>query len=79
MTLSNGPPIAHDDRMSDSTQRRASGAGSAGGLWFLGFIGTLVYFIHVHSGTFWLVCLAFWKAIFWPAYLVYYLLQFMRI
>lgn len=68
--------------MSESTARRASGGvrnGGAGGLWFLGFVGTLVYFLHVHSGTFWLVVLAFWKAVFWPAYLVYYLLHFMRI
>lgn len=51
----------------------------SGGLWFLGFIGTLVYFIHFHSGTFGLVLLAIIKAIFWPAFLVYYLLHFMHI
>lgn len=38
-----------------------------GGFWFLGFIGTLVYFLHYHSGTFWLVLVAIFKAIFWPA------------
>ena len=44
----------------DSTKRVAGGG--AGGLWFLGFIGALVYYIHTHSGTFWLVLLAFMKA-----------------
>lgn len=53
--------------------------GGAGGVWLLGFIGTLVYYLHFHSGTFKLVVLAFIKAIFWLAYLVYYLLQYMKI
>lgn len=64
--------------MSEKTivQKRAV---RTGGLWFLGFIGTLVYFLHFHSGTFWLVVIAVFKAIFWPAYLVYYALHFMHI
>jgi len=53
--------------------------GSSGGLWFLGFVGTLVYYLHVHSGTFWLVILAFIKAILWPAFVVYHLLLFMHV
>jgi hypothetical protein len=32
-----------------------------------------------NSGTFWLVVLAFLKAIVWPAMLVYHLLQFLRV
>ena len=59
--------------------RVSSSTGGYGGLWFLGFLGTLVYFLHFHSGSFWLVVLAFWKAIFWPAYLVYYLVAFMKV
>lgn len=47
--------------------------GGAGGIWFLGFIGALVYNLHVHSGSFWLVILAVLKAMVWPAYLVYHL------
>lgn len=45
-----------------------------GSLWFVGFIGALIYFLHIHSGTFWLVVLAVIKAIVWPAVLVYSLL-----
>ena len=48
------------------------------GIWFLGFIGAVVYYLHVHSGTFWLVILAFLKALVWPAFLVYHLLQFLH-
>jgi len=48
-------------------------------LWFLGFIGALVYYLHTHSGTFWLVVLAFLKAFVWPAFLVYHLLLFLKV
>ena len=51
----------------------------SGGIWFLGFIGTLVYFLHFHSGSFGLVLLAIIKAIFWPAFLLYYVLRFMHV
>jgi len=50
---------------------RAVRNGGAGGLWFLGFLGALVYYIHFHSGTFWLVVLAFLKSLVWPACVVY--------
>jgi hypothetical protein len=45
------------------------------GIWCLGFIGALVYCLHTHSGTFWLVVLAFLKALVWPAFVVYHVLQ----
>jgi len=64
--------------MADRNARRSTRAaksGGAGGIWFLGFIGALVYYLHFHSGTFWLVVLAFLKAFVWPAFVVYHLLQ----
>ncbi|HVA10667.1 MAG TPA: hypothetical protein VNG32_00675 [Candidatus Dormibacteraeota bacterium] len=59
--------------------RHAAKAGGSGGIWFFGFIGALIYFLHVHSGTFWLVILAVLKAIVWPAFLIYHLLLFLRV
>jgi len=53
--------------------------GRGSSIWFLGFIGALVYYLHVHSGTFWLVILAFLKAIVWPAFLIYHLMVFLQI
>ena len=41
---------------------------------FLGFIGALCYYLHTHSGTFWLVFLAFMKSVVWPAFVVYHVL-----
>ena len=54
--------------------KRVASRGGTGGIWFLGFIGALVYYLHFHSGTFWLVVLAFMKAIVWPAFVVYHVL-----
>lgn len=61
------------------TSKNIAKSSSGGGIWFLGFVGTLFYYLHFHSGTLWLVILAIVKALFWPAFLVYYLLHFMRV
>ena len=54
---------------------RAARRSAVGGLWFLGFLGALVYYLHTHSGTFWLVLVAFLKALVWPAFVVYHVLS----
>jgi hypothetical protein len=56
------------------TGSSAACKGGAGGVWLLGFIGALCYYLHTHSGTFWLVLLAFMKAVVWPAFVVYQIL-----
>jgi hypothetical protein len=61
------------------TSKNVAKSSGAGGLWFLGFLGTLIYYLHYHSGTFWLVILAVVKALIWPAFVVYYLLRFMKV
>ena len=67
--------------MSDTTEYkpRARGNtarnGGAGGIWLLGFIGALCYYLHTHSGTFWLVLLALMKSVVWPAFVVYHVLS----
>ncbi len=61
----------------DGKQRGGGSAackGGAGGVWFLGFIGALCYYLHTHSGTFWLVLVAFMKSVVWPAFVVYHVL-----
>lgn len=73
--------ICYNCNMSNENNNRMRKvqAGGIGGIWFLGFVGTLIYFLHYHSGTFWLVVIAIFKALFWPAFLVYYLLRFMHL
>ena len=78
MALSGDERSGHDDEMAESastrTQRAAVRSGGAGGIWFLGFLGALVYYLHTHSGTFWLVLVAFVKSVLWPAFVVYHVL-----
>lgn len=47
-----------------------------GTIYCIGFIGAVVYFISV-AGGFWAGCLGVIKAIFWPAYVVYGLLEYL--
>jgi hypothetical protein len=42
---------------------------------FLALIGAAIYFIHQTSGGFWEVILALLKAIVWPVFLTYHVLQ----
>jgi hypothetical protein len=49
-------------------------SGGLGGLYFLGFLGAVVYYIQSSEG-FWTGVLGFLKALVWPAFLVYELLK----
>jgi len=50
------------------------GSDAWGWVYFLGVIGTAVYYVQQVSG-FWLVVLAILKAIVWPAFLLYKVFQ----
>ena len=51
--------------------------GSGGAVYGLGLIGAAIYFIQ-QAPTFWLGVLGFLKAIVWPAFVVYRLLDFLK-
>ncbi|MFA6253039.1 MAG: hypothetical protein WCV69_02110 [Patescibacteria group bacterium] len=51
-------------------------SGVSSGVYGLAFLGTLVYYIQ-HASTFWLGLLGFLKALVWPAFLVYKLMEFL--
>lgn len=53
-----------------SNKKNATQNGSAGAVWFLGFIGAVVYYIKFADG-FWDGVLGVLKAFVWPAFLVY--------
>ena len=44
----------------------------------LGFIGAAIYFIQ-HAPTFWVGVLGFLKALIWPVFVVYKLLEFLKL
>ena len=51
--------------------------GVSSSVYGMAFIGAAIYFLQ-HAGTFWGGVLGFFKAIFWPAVLVYKLLEFLK-
>jgi hypothetical protein len=59
----------------ESSANKSKNSGAA--IYGLGFIGALIYFIQVAT-SFWIGVLGFFKAVLWPAFLVYYLLEFLK-
>lgn len=59
-----------EDGCFGSGKKTATQNGSAGAVWFLGFIGAVVYYIKYADG-FWDGVLGVLKAFVWPAFLVY--------
>jgi len=61
----------------DCCKSKSNGCGAAGcGTYGLAFIGALVYFIQ-NAGSFTQGLVGFFKALVWPAILVYELLKFL--
>ena len=58
-------------------RRQARAAGPMGAMYFLGFIGALVYYIQTAT-SFGAGLLGIVKALFWPAFLVYDALRAMH-
>jgi hypothetical protein len=56
---------------------KTGSAPGAGAVYGLGFIGAVIYYIQ-QATTFWIGTLGVLKAIVWPAFLVYHLLQFLN-
>ncbi len=52
--------------------------GFFGGLYGTAFIGAAVYFLS-HAGSFWAGVVGFFKAFFWPAVLMYALLDYLKL
>ena len=51
--------------------------GPTGALYFFGFVGAVIYYIG-HSSGFWAGVLGFLKALIWPVFLIYKLLEFLK-
>lgn len=51
--------------------------GVSGGVYGLAFIGALIYYLQ-HAATLWAGVLGFFKALFWPALLIYKMLEFLK-
>ncbi len=51
--------------------------GMVGGIYGMAFIGAAIYFIQ-HATTFWIGVFGFFKALVWPALLIYKMLEFLK-
>lgn len=67
-----------EQRMTKDTRRGMNGSSVSGGVYGLGFIGALVYYIQ-HAATLGAGLLGFLKAVVWPAILVYNLLAWLKL
>jgi len=57
---------------------KCNGASAGGGVYCVGFIGAVIYFIQ-QADTFGMGVIGFLKALVWPAYLVYHALRFLNL
>lgn len=69
----NANPLAHEHK----SGRGVNNSGVSSGIYGLAFIGSLIYYF-THAATFMIGLLGFFKALFWPAFLVYNLLEFLK-
>jgi hypothetical protein len=63
--------------MKKRVDKKTGECGASGALYGVGFIGAVIYYISTAS-TFWMGVLGFLKALVWPAFLVFELLQNLR-
>lgn len=57
---------------------KKSSGGGASAFYFVGFLGAIVYFWQQANGL-WDYVIAFVQAVFWPAFFVYELFEFLNI
>jgi hypothetical protein len=72
--------MTNDSNLTSSGHKREKGMahnGILGGIYGMAFIGGVVYYIQ-HATTFWNGVLGIFKAIFWPAVLMYKLLELLK-
>src|SRR5262249_25164485 len=66
--------MAHETRWSMHRYQWRMGMRVSGGIYGMAFIGAMVYYFQ-HAATFWAGLIGFFKALFWPAVLMYKLLE----
>ncbi len=61
----------HDNR----TVKVIDRAGPTGFMFFLAYVGAAIYFVQQSTGGGWEIILALLKAIVWPVFVIYHVLQ----
>jgi hypothetical protein len=73
--------MAYNDsfpKSSHSRSRTMKDNGFFGGVYGMAFIGAAIYFIG-HATSFWMGVLGFFKALFWPALIMYKVLELLAL
>ncbi len=65
-------------KVKGNTTKVIDKSGPTGFVFFLGWIGALVYFVQLSEG-FWGFVVAFLKSIVWPAYIIHAVLRLLHI
>ena len=66
------------DENNPPKRKKMSCSATGGAVYGLGLIGAAVYFIQ-HAGSFEAGALGLLKAIFWPAFLIYHVLEYLHL
>lgn len=61
----------------DNDGHKSHHHGASSGVYGLAFLGALIYYFQ-HAGSFGAYVLGFFKALLWPAFLVYNLLEYLK-
>jgi hypothetical protein len=72
--------MTNDNNLTSHDHKRNKGIhhnGILGGIYGMAFIGGVIYYIQ-HATTFWGAVLGIFKAIFWPAVLMYKVLELLK-
>lgn len=72
----NSENTSSDDQHKEGSKRMKNN-GMSNGVYGLGFIGALVFYIQ-HSATFGQGVIGFLKALVWPAFVIYRLMDFLK-
>ncbi|MFH1249004.1 MAG: hypothetical protein V1660_02540 [archaeon] len=70
--------VKESKKVAEVKCKTSAGCGPSGAVYGLGFIGAAIYFIG-KATTFWAGVLGFFKAMVWPAFLVYEALKYLKI
>ncbi len=73
--------MTSQDNSRTQTHRGRNGMkdnGFFGGIYGMAFIGAAIYFIG-HATSFWVGVLGFFKALFWPAVIMYKVLELLQL
>lgn len=70
-------PLDNDEGTERKGGNKMKDRGVANGVYGLGFIGALVYYIQ-HAATLGAGLIGFLKALVWPAFLIYKIMEFLN-